>query len=461
MLDRINKYLFTRIDNSGLVLFRAAFGFLLAVEGFGAIATGWVRRTFVEPEFTFNFIGFEFLQPLPGDGMYFYFALMGLIGIGVMLGYKYRWCMLGYALMWSSVYLMQKSSYNNHYYLMMLLTWAMVFLPAAGRFSLDAMRNPDKRTTSMPRWVQTLVITQLFLVFTYAAVAKIYPDWLDGSVTRLFMKGKADYKIIGDFLQLEWVHYCMAYFGILFDLLVIPMYLWRKTRWLAFGLSLFFHLFNSVVFQIGIFPYMSIAFALFFFSSETLARRFLPSKEVYTGNEVRIPKTANLITAALGIYLLIQLVLPLRHWFIAQPVLWTEEGHRLSWRMMLRTKSGRVIFYTKDKNDPQARKLNYNYKELLSKKQYRSFRTKPDMIWQMAQRIHKIEKEKGRDVAVYASVRVKVNGRSYQKLMDATTDLAAVHWNQLKHNPWILPVPEDYLSKSPSEKTDPKPQQTN
>jgi len=96
------------------------FGALIATEAFGAIATGWLRRTLIEPEFTFNFIGFEFLQPLPGNGMYFYFVLMGIFGLLVMVGYKYRFSMFCYALMWSCVYLMQKTAYNNHYYLLVL-----------------------------------------------------------------------------------------------------------------------------------------------------------------------------------------------------------------------------------------------------------------------------------------------------------------------------------------------------
>ena len=75
MLDRL---LFKQVDSVGLVLWRMAFGLLIAIEGFGAIATGWVRRVMIEPQFTFNFIGFEFLQPLPGNGMYFYFTLIFL-----------------------------------------------------------------------------------------------------------------------------------------------------------------------------------------------------------------------------------------------------------------------------------------------------------------------------------------------------------------------------------------------
>ena len=104
----MNKFLFKHIDNTGLVLFRAFFGLLITIEAFGAIATGWLRKTFVEPEFTFNFIGFEFLQILLGEKMYVYFVIMGIFGIMVMLGYKYRLSMIAYAIMWSAVYLLQK-----------------------------------------------------------------------------------------------------------------------------------------------------------------------------------------------------------------------------------------------------------------------------------------------------------------------------------------------------------------
>src|SRR5690606_40731135 len=109
----LNKWLFTRIDNSALVVFRIFFGLLITIEAFGAIFTGWIRRTLIESSETFNFIGFEFLQPLPGDGMLYYYGVMGLFGVLVMLGLKYRISIIAYTIMWSGVYLMQKSSYNN------------------------------------------------------------------------------------------------------------------------------------------------------------------------------------------------------------------------------------------------------------------------------------------------------------------------------------------------------------
>lgn len=440
----MNKLLFKHIDNTGLVLWRVAFGLLISIEAFGALATGWVRRTLVEPEFTFNFIGFEFLQPLPGDGMYYYFALMGVFGVLVMLGYKYRWAMFFYALMWSCVYLMQKTSYNNHYYLMMLLCWIMIFLPANAWFSLDAKLNPKIKSPSAPRWTYLVIILQVWLVYTFASVAKWYPDWLDGTVAELFMKGKRDYWLIGSFLQLKWVQFCISYVGILFDLLIVPLLLWKRTRLIGFVVSIFFHLFNSIVFQIGIFPYMSIAFALFFFSSEVLQKRFLPKKKIYDKGEVKVPNTKPILIASLSIYFIIQLLLPLRHWTFKDDVLWTEEGHRLAWRMMLRSKGGILTIYAIDR--ATGERNVYDYRKLLSKKQQRSVKTKPDIIWQLVQRIKQVEAEKGKDVAIYVTSRVKVNGGAYFPLIDPMVDLGQEEWYHFKHHDWILASPADYHS---------------
>ena len=350
---KVNQFLFSRIDNSPLVVFRVFFGLLIMLEAWGAIATGWVKRIFVDPEFTFNFIGFDFLQTFPGTGpqMYIYFVVMGIFGLMVMLGYRYRVAIIGYAIMWSAVYLMQKSAYNNHYYLLMLLLWIMALFPAHTSFSLDAKRNPTIRDESMPRWVPLLIIAQLWIVYTYASIAKLYPDWLDGTATRLLMSGRRGTWLIGDMLQWSWVPWVVAYVGILFDGLIIPALLWKKTRKWAFGISIFFHLFNSVVFQIGIFPYMSLAFTLFFFPTDVIHRIFLKRKRrkkirrilfwisrksrlffyplkairyillrrktlksfYQTSQEIRVPKLRNVGLVVIIIYLIVQIALPSRH----------------------------------------------------------------------------------------------------------------------------------------------------
>ena len=427
---------FKKIDNTPLVLWRIIFGFLIAAETFGALITGWVRDTLVSPTFTFNFIGFEFLQPLPGWGMYFYFFAMGCLGVMVLLGYQYRRAMLGFALMWSCVYLMQKTAYNNHYYLLMLVSWMMVFLPAHKTLSLDASAQ-NKHEYTMPQWVKIVFIGQIWIVFTYAALAKIYPAWLDGTVAGIFMRSKINYPIIGHWLQAPWLQTGITFGGILFDALIIPMLLWRRTRALAFVLSLVFHLFNSVVFQIGIFPYMSIAFGLFFFPSSILSKRFRYQRPAY-----QVPKqqpSKGWIPWVIVTYLAVQIVLPLRHHFIPDNVLWTEEGHRLSWRMMLRSRSGQITYWTIDQNTGQ--KTIYPIKPLLSDKQLKMLPAHPDFIWQMAQRIKALEADNGRVVSVFASGKVKVNGSEYHPFIDQNIDLANTPWRIWGHQTWILPGP--------------------
>jgi len=434
----LNRWLFKQVDNSALVVFRVLFGLLIALEAFGAIFTGWIRRTLIEPDFTFNFIGFEFLQPLPGNGMLWYYGVMGVFGIFVMLGYRYRLSIICYGIMWAAVYLMQKSSYNNHYYLLMLLCFIMSFLPANRWFSLDAKIKPEISSISMPRWVWVLIVLQLWIVFTYASVAKFYPDWLDGSFPALLMRSKADYWLVGEVLQQEWVRYAITYFGLLFDLLIIPLLLWKKTRLPAFIAAIFFHLFNSFIFHIGIFPYMSLAFSIFFFPTEKINKWFLRNKkEHYDKGEIIIPPYRNFLIAAMSVWFIIQISLPLRHWFFKDDVLWTEEGHRLSWRMMLRGKSGRVAFKVVEKGASDT--IFIDKKEYLSRKQLRAIPTKPDLIWQFAQRIEEEYAEKGKEVEVYAEGKISVNGGPYKTLINPKVNLAAEEWQHFKHHDWILP----------------------
>ena len=158
----LNKFLFKQIDNSPLIVFRIIFGLLCFLESVGAVFTGWVKRTLIDPEFTFNFIGLEWLQPLPGNWMYVYYIVMGIFGFLIMLGYKYRFSMIAFTLMWSATYFMQKASYNNHYYLLILLSAIMIFMPAHKNESIDAKLNPSIKQIAMPNWCKWVFILQMF-----------------------------------------------------------------------------------------------------------------------------------------------------------------------------------------------------------------------------------------------------------------------------------------------------------
>lgn len=431
----LNRWLFTKIDNSPLLIFRIFFGILVALECYGAIATGWVKRTLIEPDFTFTFIGFEWLQPLPGNGMYIYFFIMGSLGVCIAIGYKYRFSIIAFALLWAAVYLMQKTSYNNHYYLLLLISVFMCFFPAQRSYSLDAKQNPSIRTNAMPSYVKWAIVLQLFIVYTYASIAKLYGDWLDFSMVKILMLDKADYPLVGSLLQELWVHKIVGVFGILFDLLIVPALLWKPTRKVAFFVSIFFHLFNSIIFQIGIFPYLSLAFTVFFFEPETIRKIFFKKKEAYVQYEIQIPSYKNVIVFLGGIYFLLQFALPLRHHFIEDDVLWTEEGHRLSWRMMLRSRTGTIQFNVVNTNTSDTTIVKLD--DYLTAKQKRRVGAYPDFIWQFAQHLKKEYAKNGKDISVFVDSKASVNGRPYRTFIDSKIDLANTSWNHFTHHKWI------------------------
>ena len=169
----LNKLLFKPIDNSALIVFRILFGLLISLESFGAIFTGWVQKVLVEPKFTFSFIGLEWLQPLPGSWMYLYYIIMGICGLMVILGFKYRLSIISFLVLWSGTYLMQKASYNNHYYLLILISALMSVVPANSSFSIDSYKKPRIRNSLMPQWCALVFIFQIWIVYTYSSIAKL------------------------------------------------------------------------------------------------------------------------------------------------------------------------------------------------------------------------------------------------------------------------------------------------
>mgnify|MGYP003635116065 CR=1 FL=1 len=436
----LNQWFFKRIDNSALIVFRIMFGILLVVEAWGAILTGWVKRIFIDAQFNFHFIGFDFLQAMAGEGMYAYYFLMGVVGFFVLIGYYYRFNIVLYTLMWTAVYFMQKSAYNNHYYLQVLLLIFMCLAPANRYLSFDAKRKPEIKSLSIPRWIWLFIVLQIWIVYTYASIAKLYPDWLDGTATAYLMQHKKDYILIGEFLQQKWVHYGIAYFGILFDLLVIPLLLWSQTRKIVFILGVFFHLFNSIVFGIGVFPYMSLALTLFFFPTATINRIFLKRKPHYTTGEVIVPNLRKPIFAFFIAWFILQIGLPLRHWFIKGDVLWTEEGHRLSWRMMLRTKSS--SFQMKLINITTNEVEYIQTSDYLTPKQHKML-SRPDGIWQFCQFLKKKHAVNGDEIELYVTVKVSINGKEPQLLISPAYNMALAEWDYFWHNEWIL-LPEEY-----------------
>lgn len=430
----LRQFIYKQIDNSQLVIFRILFGALLLWQILDYALFGWIRINFIKPSFTFSHIGMEWLQPLPGNGMYYYFALMGISAFLIMIGLYYRISIVIFTILWSGIYFMQKTTYNNHHYLIALLCFLMCFLPANSYSSVDARIRPKLKRLTMSAWCSSIMILQIAIVYFYATVAKLYSGWLDGSFTKGMLAKHAPH-FLKDLYSQEWFYLFIAYAGLAFDFLVIPLLLWKKTRNLAFVASIVFHIFNKAHLGIGIFPFLALSFIVFFYPPETMRKLFLWKKPETAVTE-NTTEGKRLLQWILIPYFILQLVLPIRHYFIKGDVLWTEEGHRLSWRMMLRSRKGITKFKVVNNHTKEAK--FYKLKKILTRRQIRGMQSKPDMIWQTAQKIREKYAKIGKDVSIYVDSKVSINHGEARRLINPEIDLGKAEWNYFWHNEWIL-----------------------
>jgi hypothetical protein len=318
----------------------------------------------------------------------------------------------------------------------------MLPTPANAWASVDARRHPEIRSTVCPRWCIVQFVAQALIVYLFAAWAKLYPDWLDGRAITVILANRQKFGAIAWIYDLPPVRWMLVWGGILFDALVGPLLLWRRTRMAAFWASVFFHLFNSITFRIGVFPYTALALEAFFFPGEDI-RRLLFRRKPRVETDARAPapsRRAKLGLAALAGYFVVQLYLPLRYLHYPGSPHWTEEGHRMAWRMMLKTKQGRIRFHVRHPASGQSWEIDPTQR--LTAKQRVRVPTHPDMIWQFVQRLKREYAEKGMpDVEIYAESQVSLNGRPMAPLVRPDTDLAKVEWDHWSAIDWVTPHP--------------------
>ena len=181
---------------------------------------GWIDKLYIQPKFFFSYYGFEFVKPM-GEFTYLLFALCGLSAIGVALGYRYRLSIITFFLSFTYIELMDKTTYLNHYYFISLLSFLMIFLPAAAYFSIDARRSPEKAFQRVPAWSIDAVKLMLAIVYFYAGLAKLNSDWLmEAMPLKIWLPSKYDVPLLGELMHKEWMHFGFSWAGALYDLAI-------------------------------------------------------------------------------------------------------------------------------------------------------------------------------------------------------------------------------------------------
>ncbi len=437
------RRLFAPVDVASLVYFRILFGALMLVEVLRYLGKGWVKAYFVDPTFHFKYYGFGWVEPLPGGAMYALFVVLGAAALCILLGLFYRVATVVFFVGFTWVFLIEQTLYLNHFYLLSLVSFLMIFIPAHRAFSLDARRRPALRSDVVPSWALWLLLAQLSIVYFYAGVAKCNGDWIRGWPLRIWLADQADFPVIGGLLAQGWVAVLMSWGGLLLDLLIAPALLWSRTRRFAFVVAAGFHLLNSQLFSIGIFPWFMLGASALYFPPSWPRRIFssVPIRRAEKGVDPGRPLTPRqrLVVGLVAAWLAVQLLIPLRPFLHAGNASWTNLGHRFSWRMKLDEKvATEVGLYLFDPATGKRRPIDLGGFEGSYSAQIAGIR--PDMILQLAHLLAGNLREKGIEAPdIRARVLVSMNGRQPQPMIDPNVNLAEVE-RGLGGGDWIQPL---------------------
>jgi hypothetical protein len=442
-----SKYFNTSTSAAPLAVFRIAFGLMMFLSIVRFWSKGWINELYITPRFLFPYYGFEFVSSL---GIYTYglFIVCSISAIMVMLGWHYRLFSLLLFLSFTYIELLDKSTYLNHYYFISLVCLLMVFMPAHVFFSIDSKRKPNLLADTIPRWYLDSIKLLVAILYFYAGLAKINSDWLLHALPlKIWLPARNDIPIIGFLFNYSWVHYIFSWFGCIYDL-SIPFLLWNKhTRLLGYAAVVIFHLITSMLFPIGMFPYIMIVTALVFFS-DAFHMRVLTA----IGNLIKVPSIllrpnkmykerlvySTFVKGFFVIFFVVQLLFPFRYLLYPGNLFWTEQGYRFSWRVMLIEKAGYAQFEVKQ---PDGHSFIVNNNDFLSPLQEKMMATQPDMIVQYAHFLKNIYTKEGESPEIYVDSYVTLNGRMGTTFIDPTVNLANIQ-DSFSHKNWIVPLNE-------------------
>lgn len=451
-IDRIAPFLKPdkSVSAAPLVIFRIIFGALMLFSTCRFLFKGWVHDLYIAPDFHFTYLGFEWVAPLPGNWMYLPFVLMIIGSIGILLGAFYRFSALLFFLSFSYVELLDKTNYLNHYYFVSLIAFLMILVPANADCSIDAKRKRSLYSATVPQWSIRILQFQLACVYVFAGIAKVQSDWLlDAQPLKIWLQAHRDLPVFGSLLAKETTAYLFSWFGCLYDLFIVAFLLMPKTRPWAYVCVVFFHLVTWYLFPIGVFPWVMIFSTLLFFSEpfhqtlvQAIKRPIRWRNPVYPSRR----KYAAAKRSFILLFVLFQLVVPVRFLLYPQHLFWHEQGFRFSWRVMLMHKEGHATFWVKDRSTGKSIEIiNSDY---LTENQIDQMSTQPDMILQFAHHLGKTFEDtllhfgnnsvRLYQPSVHARIFVSLNGRPSQLFVDDKHDLTAIEYT-LNHHTWLEP----------------------
>ena len=313
---------------------------------------------------------------------------------------------------------------------------------------MDAKKNAELQSNEISKWQIDVLKLMLGIVYIYAGLAKLNSDWLCNAMPlSIWLPTKFNLPLLGSLMHERWMHYLFSWGGAFYDLVIVFLLLWKRTRILGFALVLIFHILTRALFPIGMFPYIMIIATMIFFSPD-FHERLLTRLRGFLGIEKPVIDQDNALFQnqfyskfsfiVLSIFMFIQIVLPLRYLMHEGNIFWTERGYRYAWRVMLMEKTGYANFKIQD--GKSGKRFYVQNDDFLTPLQEKEMSTQPDFILEYGKYLGNHFANQGhQNVQVFVESYASLNARPSQVFIDPEVNLMEIDYKTLCNN-HIVPL---------------------
>ena len=443
---KFKTWLQESIDPHILGLFRIVFGLFMVYEMIVYFQIGLIKNMFVLPAINFQYDFFRWLKPMPETWLNILLALMLICSLLMTLGVFFKWSSRIFALGYAYFLLLDKSIFNNHIYLFILIALLLSFTDADKTISI---LPKAKRVESIPRWQQFILQLQIMIVYFYGGFAKLKFDWLlNCQPVRYLTEQLPDRGFLTSFAQSEAGIYFLTYGGLFIDL-AAPVLLWYKPlrKW-AIYIFIIFHSLNALIFpDIGIFPFIMLVSLILFYETQEipgLNKLWIIKKQKGTKSvpalEYQPVRPKLYLTPILTGYFIFQLLFPLRGYFLPNDMDWTSIGNRFSWRMKVNAKEIDDITFTVYEI---GRDLNHqvDLRKYVNDMQILNMAMDPRSVVDFGKMLKGIAASMGvSDVRILTSLKVRYNGRPSQYFIDPAADVGNETYSAFSSLDFVVPL---------------------
>jgi len=391
------------------------------------------KHYYIDTIFHLKYSFFEWVEVLPPNLMYLCFYLGLLCAVLITLGLHYKNATKLLFVIYTYIFFIDISYWNNHYYAYALINGFFMITDAHKSYSLDRKRLNLNDT--IPQWQLLLFQFQIVLIYFYGGLSKLQnKDWLYNITGYSLLKSSLN---LND-SYLYPLSLILTYGGLLYDLTIGFLLSYKKTVWKCLPIIILFNISNAFIFSIGSFPFAMIAsFVLFipvtFFNKETTIIPNLTTNKQHTV----------IVSSLLITYCFFQLVFPFRSLLIKGNVFWSSEAKMFSWHMMssnmnIKLNDFTILEYDDDKTII-LKETPLDASKFLNGKQLKRITKTPTVLPQFAKFVKKESELAGfKNVAITSNLLVSKNFREAHRIIDPNTDLSTVKVTPFKHNEWIL-----------------------